>query len=511
MHKSAVVINRTTVTTAPARLHRLLFEFLRGINSTISGVTKFYITPKELSFYSLPHSSFATPARYLMEVFRRHRSRETDPSNLLIFNPFFLISKQSIKSVNKATEKLNAEASTAIFADIDGTPVAYFLSAAMAADKARFLSLLSTMDAVLDSQLLTRIAGSEVKIFTLPSIELPKKTAKNYFHYNDNYEKIYKWITERAISVIESGRYANLSDIPFAVVMPHHAGDVLFLEKALEMTESPVKSVVVNSLYEDILHDTMPSLYTIPIEATPMLRDGVVKSDDEYFWDIVPKISGEELNSHFFYYFRPCREYRICDFHLIDQFAFGLGASPQHENDLLAKRPIVNHRSPRTNDGPLKVLLHFEGGWPLKVYPDEYQIELLKRLRGAGYEITVLSKRTDYGTGIKNEPYTTLVRFKELLSEQHLFVGMDSFPVHYSAYVAGVPSICLFSSTKPVNSHAPVSDYYQYFNNNLGCEGCFGFDVCPVYNQKSCKSFSSPENVYNSAASMLKTCMTQDT
>lgn len=503
MHKSAVVINRTTVTYAPARLHRLLLEFIRGFNFTPSDVTKFYISPKELSFYNLPHSSFATPARYLMEVFRRLRSRETEPSNLLIFSPFFLMTKQAIKSVNKAAEKLNAEASTAIFADIDGTPVAYFLPAAISADKARFLSLLSTMDAVLDSRLLTRIAEAEVKIFTIPTIELPKESAKNYFQYNDNYERIYKWITERAIAVIESNRYAHLSDIPFAVVMPHHAGDVLFLEKALEMTDSPVTSVVVNRLYEDILHDTMPSLHSIPIDAVPLFHDGAVKSDDLYFWDIVPKISEEVLSSNFFYYFRSSREYRICDFHLIDQFAFGLGASPQHENELLAKRPIANHRSPWNIGDSVRVLLHFEGGWPLKVYPDDCQRDLIRRLQEAGYEITVLSKRTDYGPGVKSEPYTTLHRFKELLAEQHLFIGMDSFPVHYAAYVAKMPSICLFSSTKPINSHAPVSDYYQFLNNDLGCEGCFGFDVCPIYKIESCRSFVVPQIVFDNIVKML--------
>lgn len=408
----------------------------------------------------------------------------------------------TIMNVKKFVLGLDYKNNIIIAADKDKTPLAYCIPEASPLASARLLSLLSCVDAHLDAEFL-KACGSKVSVGTIASLSFNNLCSNNGFNITEHLHQIYRWITERAILTVRKQGNDAIDKVPYAVFMPHHAGDVLFLSKAMGYTESPVQGVVVNSCYSDIFEELAPDRKVISFTATPMLRDGVNKPDDEYFFDVLPLLPEEDIVSHFFHYLRPSREYRICDFHLIDQFAFALGASPINNSELLANRPVTNHFEPKSPDAPKRVLLHFEGGWPLKVYPDEYQKELIQRLMHKGYQVTVLTGRSTYGEQVRTEPYTSLARYKYVLSEQHVMVGMDSFPVHYAAYVAGVPALCLFSSTKPSNSHAPVSHQYQYLNNNLGCEGCFGFDVCPLFKTKTCKSFASPEKVVDALQEMM--------
>jgi hypothetical protein len=81
---------------------------------------------------------------------------------------------------------------------------------------------------------------------------------------------------------------------------------------------------------------------------------------------------------------------------------------------------------------------------------------------------------------------------------------MDSFPCHYSAHVLGMPTICLFSSTKPVNSNARHAVNYLYLENGLGCRPCYAVARCPVYRKHSCKNFVSPERVSEEITRMLE-------
>jgi len=78
---------------------------------------------------------------------------------------------------------------------------------------------------------------------------------------------------------------------------------------------------------------------------------------------------------------------------------------------------------------PTNILLHFEGGWPLKVYPPEHIKTFIGLLLNRECNVTVLGA-DNYGyEQVTAVSYESLEQFTALLKKQHIFVGMDSFPV----------------------------------------------------------------------------------
>ncbi|NPV05743.1 MAG: methyltransferase domain-containing protein [Syntrophaceae bacterium] len=485
-------------------------------------IAQFEISKKELSFSKLFHSAFATPGRYIMELFCRLSSiGNTEP--ILIFNPFFKLPPAIIERVLEETKRVALDPYVTVFADRHEAPLAYFLPKGVSIAEARFLSLLSAMHAEVDSAYLRNALLEPSRCVYLNSVVLNKSAAHNEFHYNENYDRIYTWVTDSALLAL-SKHYGNpvtndtlqrmqprekaelrrrRNAIPFVAIMPHHAGDVLFLSIALRNSMSNFRKVVVSEWYRDILAECAPATEVLSYPFTPTLRNGVTTPDEEYFFTILHHFKLEDIQNHFYYYCRPSREYRISDFHLIDHYYFALGASLQSKGDLLCSRPIASRYLPDRTGSAFRILLHTEGGWPLKTYPETHLKVLIEKFRRKGYQITLLSSRPHGGKNVKTVPYSNLKHFRELLSSHHLLIGMDSFPVHYAAHIMGSPAICLFGNTKPVNSDAPVSDHYRYLIEDMDCPGCFGFNRCPKNGKPSCDNFPKPETIFDSAVAML--------
>lgn len=487
-------------------------------------IINFEISIDELSFTKIFHSAFATPARYIMEIFSRLSSTDTpdEIEGIFIFNLFFELSTNKVDNVLTELKRFLNSSDIKVLCDKSGLPIGYFFPKNIPASEMRYLSLLSTIDAEIDSAYLRNAFLVSTECVCIDNNIVNKKANKN-FNYNKYYERIYKWIAESAIKTLSKQYGGSLDNaglktinsakiqqlklirdsVPFTAIMPHHAGDVLFMAIGLRNNTSHVKKVIVNDRYVDILRECAPDIKPITFSLVPTYREGILKPDEEYFWEVVPLIPEDDIENNFFYYWRPSREYRVSFFHLIDHFAFAMGMSFRSKDELLSKRPILNHYLLKKGKGPFKILLHFEGGWPLKVYPVDYQIALIDKFYSDGYESTVLTPLADNSNKYKTVKYENLSQFKELLSSHHILIGMDSFPVHYAAHIMGSPTICLFGNTKPVNSDAPISDYYLYPNQNLNCAGCFGFDSCPINGQQLCDNFPNPEEVFNATVTML--------
>jgi glycosyltransferase involved in cell wall biosynthesis/tetratricopeptide (TPR) repeat protein len=484
----------------------------------------FQISKYDLSFNKLFYSSFATPARYIMEMFVRLYSIHESDDPIVVFNPFFVISKEIYSRIKLEINREEDLSEIIIFSDSNETPIAYIFPGNIPIYDARYLSFLSGMYAELDAAFLRNIFLIKTRCAYLPGVGLNKNIDNNGFIFNSGYERLYAWITDSALKTLHRKYTINFSnqyieqlneadlktinavkhEIPCNVIMPYHAGDALFLMLALKNSCSFINKVVISDWYSDIIEDASSEIEALPIRITPGFRGKNSKSDDMIFWDVVSNIKGDDLYGSFHYFFRSSREYRISDFHLIDHFYFAIGSGINTRDDLLTTRLVPENRLPEKKEASYRVLIHFEGGWPLKTYPDNYLQELIKIFYDNGYKITLLSSKAEISQYYDVVKYTNLADYKNLLESHNLVLGMDSFPVHYAAHVAGIPTICIFGNTKPVNSDAPSSKYYKYAYGELKCAGCFGFDKCPLNKKATCDNFPKPEQIFGTAAGMLE-------
>jgi hypothetical protein len=487
----------------------------------------FRISNKELSFSKMLNSAFSSPARYVMEIYRRLRLK-SDPDktgNYFISNPFFHFHLKDLEKVvtllknNHPTPSINIK----VFEDKNGTPIGYLLPSNLDENEIHFLTLLSTMNGKIDAACLRNSFLIPTDEEIIKNISLKKEHNPGQFYYNHSYENIYCWITSSALEVIKKcyGRVLDNShlkkidradqerlksirdEIPFTAIMPHHAGDVLFLALAAGNNQTHIKKVVVNTIYKDILNNIAPHLYTVTISIPPPIREGNNKTEEEYFQDVVACLDKDNQNRCFYNYLKTSRNIHVTDFHLIDHFSFSLGANFLSKNESFSQRLVKANIVVNKIKEKINVLLHFEGGWPIKAYPILYRDVLINTLYAAGYQVTVLTSEVPRSSKYSTVKYKDLTWYHEFLAAQHLLIGMDSFPVHYAAYIAKVPTICLYGPTKPVNSDAKVSKYYRFMNKNMPCDGCGSFKHCYSNGKPECFNFSEPEDVFKAASEML--------
>lgn len=471
-------------------------------------ICNFTISLDDLSFFQIFHSAFATPARYVMEVFRR-LSTVGEESPIFVFNPLFDPEPHIVNGTLFELKKMHGCQVPVVFSDAEGYPVGYYFPQSFPAKDAQFLPLLSTVSAALDGKVLSKIFFTEAATAPVPGVYL-NTSSNNGFSSSEKNRAIYRWTAENALDVlirsttdeVDVSRKASMRDsIPFSAIMPYHAGDVLFFAIGARNTDTRFTQVVVNSIYADIIAETLPEFKAIIIKSSPPFRAGKNIPDEDYFNEIMEEIPKES----FYYYCRPSREYRISIFHLIDHVAFALGASFIDSKDLIINtRPNPPVHRPLVKRPPFRVLLHFDGGWPLKIYPPHLQKKLIELLVSKRFEVTVLCSEEKVHENYRSVNFKNLVHFKELLSTHHILVGMDSFPCHYAAHVFGLPTICLFSSTRPENSNARKADHYSYLEAGLSCRPCFFWDRCHERANEYCDNFVPAEAVFNETISMLE-------
>jgi len=482
------------------------------------GFHTFSIVPDRPSWRRIQDSAFSTPARYIQEIFSRLTQVDAWPNEGMrfVFNPLFATTRASILTVIAALRATNDLSRPVVVSDRDGLPVGYLLPSSFARNDSRYLSLLSAVDTALDASLLELLCFSKPLVISAPRLCLSK-------HWRNGFEDhglrpIYKWITEHAVSrllvnpdahpleVDPAAARKHRDSIPFTAIMPNHAGDALFFALAFNEVITHFQAIAVNKAYADIIQNAAPRLQVTPIGVPQVNRDpafagGKAVPDSEYFHsykDSLPKES-------FYAYCRPSRNYNVTEFHLIDHFAFALGHSPLSEGELATQTRLMPMRmgAPRTPHSPAKILLHFDAGWPLKVYPSSLQTTLIELLRSRGHEITVLAPPGYSHPNVKATTFTQLSDFIALANANHILVGMDSFPSHYCAHVLGLPTLCLFANTKPVNSDAMASAHYMFLEQALSCRPCYAIAHCPIYGGTECRNFVPPMIVADQIDALL--------
>jgi hypothetical protein len=151
----------------------------------------------------------------------------------------------------------------------------------------------------------------------------------------------------------------------------------------------------------------------------------------------------------------------------------------------------------------INILLHFEGEFPLKTYPELYQEELIDTLYKAGYHLTVLTSGESRSSKYSMVKYKNLAWYQEFLSSQQLIIGIDSFPMQHAAHVLNIPSICMFGPSKPAGTGAKVGKYYQFIHKNMPCDHCNSLDRCYANGKSECFNYAEPTNIFNAAVKML--------
>lgn len=465
----------------------------------------FTISPDALSFSKLFHSAFATPSRYVQEIFLRLGSLDKNgkKSAKFVFNPLFDSGQLDILLVLSVLKESSYFDGITLVTDKDGAPVGYLFPSWLNTEDAKFLTLLSTIDGELDATLCRLLFQTSVRCLLIPRINI-SRAQHNGFIFEEN-RQIYRWVAERAVHMLQTKPSRN--SIPFTAVMPHHAGDVLFFILAFNRMRPDISRIAVNRAYRDIVDDNAPGLTVLSINAPLINRSdefrlGNVTSEGVYFQSIKDKLPEDS----FYTYCRPSRDYNVSVFHLIDHFAFAFGRRFCNADDLLTHhmpRPAQYQPAVQAS-APVRILIHFDGGWPLKVYPKPQQQQFINLLDARGYAVTVLAGGDQEYLNCAVTTFRGYAEFKCLLKTQHLMVGMDSFPAHYAAHVLGIPTICLFASTRPENSDAPPTSNYARLEEGLRCRPCYGIARCPVYGGSYCRNFVSPETVAALVGKMLE-------
>ena len=479
----------------------------------------FSISPDVISYSNLFDSAFATPARYIMEMWKRLIVADAKEcrDDSFIFNPLFEMDPQIVRGVLNELSSFPYGDKFVLISDCDNTPIGYLFPATLLEDESKFLSLLSTVDSSLDRRYLDSVFLTSSLEIVLSTVSLRGRGLNN-FSFTPDQVDIYRWTTENAIDVLttsfgsvktatNSGKDEGTlkkelrNKIPFAAIMPYQAGDALFFAIAATHAGTHFTRIVIHALFKDIISENLASFEQVVLSSPLLQKEGRKVGDDEYLNEAVRNLPA----GSFYYYCRPSRCWFKTSFHLIDKFAFALGKSFLSNDELLSKnlpKPALYRPAVRSQE--YHILLHFDAGWPLKVYPKSWQEKLIDLLYGKGFSITVLATEEKEEQRFKSVTFKGLSQFKELLASNHLLIGMDSFPVNYAVHVVGLPTICLYSSTNPAVSRAEVAANYLYLTRNLSCNPCDGFDVCPQHNREFCANFVEPEEVFAKLLAMLK-------
>jgi hypothetical protein len=494
---------------------------LEGECRDLHSLYNFSISSDELSFFRIFYSAFATPARYVMELLRRlNRVEDGAGGGYFIFNPFLTPGADSVRQVLTEISAICEDEAPIVITDRANFPLGYYLPSSIQPEDGHLLTLLSTVDGILDQKLLNKLffsAGESRSVNTMEHLSFG-----NGFMVNDDLFFIFAWTAANALSLLErlfpdrkgepvlrsidrgdGYQLRALRDaIPFTAVMPHHAGDVLFYALAAKETASHVRNIAVNRRYVNILEKVVPGYRVQLIDPLPPNREGNIASDEQSFIIFAPDLPPFS----FYYYCRQVRNYNISEFNLIDHFGFALGQSfygrdeliTQNAHDVPLFRPAINNQPPR-------ILFHFDAGWGLKIYPEQYRQKLIRELLANGVYITVLgTEDRDFGD-YRSVKFTTLEEFEALLESHHLLVGSDSFPSHYAAHVKGLPTLCLFGPTKPANSDARLSGHYHYLEKGISCRPCIHTEFCHTLGKAWCNNFVPPELLLQELNVMLKT------
>lgn len=474
----------------------------------------FQFSQNSIDSFRILDSYHSTPGRYVEEMASRV-IRMTSGTNveLLLFNPYLSLDEHELRTVVSHADRLAGLRRTAVFAARNGVPLAYYF-AADTCDSSRYLLLLSCVNAAVDAKLLQAAYFAPCDVIKLSLAGYTPSGRLNGF-LGRAYAGPMLWCAEAGAAAINavtafapttlvefSEMRAARNRLGFYAYDPYHAGDVLFMAIASQREDSLFDGVVVHESYAGIARRAGCNLTILEIDGPVIGRGGHHKNETKYFQEVASALPAHGL----YVYCRATRNYNITDFHLIDHIGFALGGRYLSGTDLYhqpdTRIPLtqveldIGGRRPR-------VLLHFDAGWPLKIYPLAMQRELVSKLLEQGCDVTILDGK-NFFAGCRSVKFEGLDALEHEMAEHDIVVGMDSFPAHFSSLVLNMPTICLFSSTHPVNSCSSMSSNYVWLSNSLNCSPCQKTEHCDRYGGTKCRNFSSPGAVANIIGELIK-------
>ncbi len=440
-------------------------------------------------------SATATPGRYLLEIGRRLAARAPDADFIAIANPLLPLNAGQMAAwlQDRAPEPL-------ILSDSAGMPILYVLPRPLFEEECRLLLCLSTLQADLDARLLSHAAGVEVAVIRTGLTNLdafPASSGNGWLNPDRRLRALSRQAAD-ALALIEAD--PDWRRKPFALFHPYHAGDALFVALASK-TAAPLlyEKQIVCSAFRDVVEAAGPRIAPVELTLEPMARDGSV-SKYRYFVTAMDHLGEEFRRSHFTVFGRLLRMHHFTPFHLHDHAKFTLGdAMDGQERTLYWQTPTP----PRlAAPGPLKILFHLNGGWALKTYPERETRALFQALKAFGFDLTVIDRPDLESAGARSVTANSAKSLAAEIEAHHLFVGVDSFPLHFAALVHKRPTVALFGSTRPINHDAPTSPFYEAMVGYLPCNSCLSKSGCPITGQDLCVNYPPAAKVAAKVAAM---------
>lgn len=440
----------------------------------------------------LPHAAAATPGRYVAEMLRR-LDAGGGAGVCGACNPLLEFSASEIGLLAHEIARWRSEWDGLLIEDADRRPVAYLLPGGFSRRQIACLSLLSCLDAELDASLLAALCGRAPARHRLP-LACRLARGEDAFYSGAAALFVYRWVAEQGVRALR--QEAAGKAMHFAAIMPFNAGDVLFAALAMRRARGFCQALVVERRYAAIARQAWPQIEVVEIELEPRSVNGIL----DWEWVLSERIRKGLPEGYVYSYCRPSRRYDRQPVHLIDQYAFGFG-------DDCLESSFRDRQCPPLVLGPgrRKVLLHFDGGWPMKIYPPPWQRQLVDRLLRAGYMVMVCSERNEVAApGVEHFRFLSLDHLQSKIRDSDVVVGMDSFPAHYATHLLGAPTLCLFACTHPANSDARAHPGYVALHQGLDCTPCGAFSRCPRYGGSECRNFTPPQDVFDVIEAMWR-------
>ena len=464
----------------------------------------FRISQEGLGRYDMLDSFVSTPSRYLFEMARRTLEAQGDTRRILVFNPLLRLSTYLVRlTLARVAGSGHADA---VVRSSNGLPLAYLLNLEPGEDY-RHLVLLSCSNPELDRSLLAALYFRSVAMLV---VDFPCLTTISNGFLPGPYWLPMEWCAQNALAVmreVDGGttapiaqRRASRDAIRLSAFFTHHAGDALFMGIAAGMTENPLyDEILINEAYYPIIEKLHGKVRFSPIAGPIPFRGEYRKEDCQHFLDMAPRLA----KGVFHVYCRGIRNYNFTNFHYIDHFRFCLGVSLTDDRQL--HRGVIGgsvHPARSNSNVPPTILLHFDAGWPLKVYPRSLQLELVASLMEEGFRLIALDAREPL-PNVESLRFGNLEEFDALLDRVDIVIGMDSFPAHYAAQARAIKTIHLFSSTHPVHSWAGEGANHRALHNGKSCCPCLGWDKCVRHGGAVCHNFAHPIDVVRAVAEVL--------
>lgn len=437
-------------------------------------------------------SGTSPPGRYILEIALRTIEAVPGCDAVVVANPILPFTGRQLADLVLEGGALPVPC---VVSDEATFPIAYALPRSLFDQGlGRFLNLLSVNKRAMDAQMLSHLCGVTAvkRKSSLKAIgDLPMASAQGFVFR----ENPLAWSTQCLGALAIMSARDDWASLPFVAHHPNHAGDVMFFSLASRINRhlDYDKQIVCRS-YLDIFHECGNRLEPIVLDMAPVSRDGLV-SDARYFIDSLPHLGGKVLSENFIVFSRFSKSYAQTPFNLIDHARFSLGESIRSfEDTLYARAPVIANRCKHAAS-PLRVLMQLSGGWPMKTYPTSDRKVLVRALLALGCHVTVLDMDEAAEDGAEVATAGSTESLTALLNDHHVFVSVDSFPLHYASQIVGHPTVALFGVTAPNNSDAPRGAGYRLPLPSMPCGGCGAYQLCPLTYQPFCGNYPQANQI----------------